>query len=183
MKKRANEFSYKVNLLPLTVENDDANVFRDKLNAIPYLLYEVEQLKDGEKIVINKPGGKRNFGRLARNDLVVYLYNPSKEMLWQVSHEDISCDLEEKFNQDADWTKRILFALYNVCIGKEPDFIVEKVGEEKLGGLSVEKILKLYKWIWGQEDCNYPKGEGRWKSMNGLLSHFNIDKKDIEVYE
>jgi len=30
-------------------------------------------------------------------------------------------------------------------------------------------LLKVYKWIWGQEDVNYPNGEGRWLSMNALI--------------
>ena len=183
MKKKSNEFSYKVKLIPEKIENDEANIFRDKLNAIPYLLYEMEQLKDGQKIVVSKPGGKRSFGRLARNDLVVYLYNPSEEVLWQVSHKDIADDLQEKFNTEPNHAKDILSALYNVCLGKEPDFVLKRIGNKELGGLSIEKILKLYKWIWGQEDCNYPSGEGRWKSMNGLLSYFNMDKSDMEIYE
>jgi len=29
-------------------------------------------------------------------------------------------------------------------------------------------LLKAYKWIWGQEDCNYPEGEGREMSMRLL---------------
>lgn len=39
-------------------------------------------------------------------------------------------------------------------------------------GLEAETILKVYKWIWGQEDCNYPNGEGRWLSMNNILEYF-----------
>jgi len=41
--------------------------------------------------------------------------------------------------------------------------LANPVGEEP------ETLLKAYKWIWGQEDCNYPNGEGRWMSMKGLI--------------
>ena len=57
-------FKYNVNLVPLRIENQEPDAFRDKLNDIPYLLYEVENLSTGEIIAINKPGGKRNFGSL-----------------------------------------------------------------------------------------------------------------------
>ena len=60
-----NEFKYNVNLVPLRIENQKQNAFRDELNNIPYLLYKVENLANGEIIAINKPGGKRNFGRLS----------------------------------------------------------------------------------------------------------------------
>lgn len=48
-------FRYKVNLVPLHIENQKQNAFRDELNNIPYLLYEVENLSTGEIIAINKP--------------------------------------------------------------------------------------------------------------------------------
>ena len=60
-------FKYNVNLVPLNIENQEQDAFRDELNNIPYLLYEVENLATGEIIAINKPGGKRNFGRFPRS--------------------------------------------------------------------------------------------------------------------
>ena len=45
---------------------------------------------------------------------------------------------------------------------------------DELEGIDAETILKAYKWIWGQEDCNYPKGQGRWLSMNNILEAFEI---------
>ena len=68
-------------LVPLEIENQEPTVFRDALYNIPYLLYEVENLKTGDIIAINKPGGKRNFGRLSRDDFMVFIYNPSEESL------------------------------------------------------------------------------------------------------
>ncbi len=174
-------FKYKVNLMPLEIENQEQNTFRDDLNAIPYLLYEVEQLKSGEKIVINKPGGKRNFGKLSRDDFMVFIYNPEEESLWLISHNEIKDDLVEKFNYDTTTGLAFIKGLYSVCLGEEPDGVIEKFKLTDTTGISIEMILKAYKWIWGQEDCNYPTKKGRWLSMDGLLAHFNIDKKDIEV--
>ena len=74
-------FKYRANLVPLEIENQEQKAFRDDLLNIPYLLYEVEQLTTGEIIAINKPGGKRNFGRLSRDDFMVFIYNPEEESL------------------------------------------------------------------------------------------------------
>lgn len=173
-------FKYKVILEPLSIENQEKNAFRDALNAIPYLLYEVEVLKSGEKIVINKPGGKRNFGRLSRDDFMVFIYNPEEESLWLISHAEISDDIAEKYSQDKAATTQLIKGLYKVCCGQEPDNVIERLHLADSIGLPVETILKVYKWIWGQEDCNYPTKAGRWLSMNALLERFDLKAEDFE---
>jgi hypothetical protein len=167
-------FEYDVNLIPLKIKNEEQAKFREKLLSVPYLLYEVEQLSNGDKIVINKPGGKRNFGRLSRNDFMVFIYKSSGKLLWLISHDEIKEDLQNKYNVDPQSTKEIIIGLYRVCQGQDPDNVLGKLKTKLDAGLTPETIYKAYKWIWGQEDCNYPTGEGRWLSMNGLLNHFEI---------
>jgi len=182
MKKKYTNFKYKVNFIPISIENKEQDVFRDELNAIPYLLYEVEKLANGERVVINKPGGKRNFGKLSKNDFMVFIYNPLEESLWLISHEEILNDLIEKYRNNQETTIKIIKGLYAVCCGNEPDDVIKRYNIPDTAGLNVETIYKVYKWIWGQEDCNYPNGEGRWLSMNSILKHFEIDKEDkVEI--
>ena len=173
-------FKYKVILQSLSIENNKQSVFRDALNAIPYLLYEVEQLKTGEKIVINKPGGKRNFGKLSRDDFMVFIYNPEEESLWLISHAEITEDIIIKYEDNKAKTLLLLKGLYRVCCGEEPDDVISDLALCDTVGISVETILKVYKWIWGQEDCNYPTKEGRWLSMHGLMERFEISKEDLQ---
>lgn len=180
MKKRNNKFEYNVKLVPLTLSNKDQNAFRDELNNIPYLLYEVEKLSSGEIIAINKPGGKRNFGRLSRNDFMVFIYTPRENTLWLISHKELLEDLEEKFAQDEMQAILLIKGLYHVCCGEEPDNVIAKLQLKDTVGIPVETILKVYKWIWGQEDCNYPTKQGRWLSMNGLLERFGVKKEDCK---
>ena len=61
--------------------------------------------------------------------------------------------------------------------------IIEKLGLKDTVGIDVETLLKVYKWIWGQEDCNYPNQKGRWLSMNGLLEEYGIDKESLVSHE
>lgn len=175
-----NIFKYPVNLVPLDIENKEPSAFRDELYDIPYLLYEVERVSNGDIIAINKPGGKRNFGRLSRDDFMVFIYNPSDSSLWLISHGEISDDIAIKYDSNRVQTERLLKGLYKVCCGDEPDFVIRRLGLRDTVGIPVETLLKAYKWIWGQEDCNYPKKAGRWMSMNALLERFGFCAEDFE---
>ena len=170
-----NIFSYDVNLVSLNIANQEQDAFREELYRIPYLLYEVEELSTGEKIAINKPGGKRNFGRLSRDDFMVFIYNPTNQSLWLISHDEISDDIAEKYEVDQRQAIRLVEGLYDVCCGAEPDDVIARLRLRDTVGIPVEAILKVYKWIWGQEDCNYPTKQGRWLSMNALLERFNVN--------
>ena len=172
-------FRYDVNLVPLRIENQEQNAFRDALNNIPYLLYEVETLATGEIIAINKPGGKRNFGRLSRDDFMVFIFNPEEQSLWMISHAEISDDIAEKYENSRRQAQLLLEGLYRVCCGAEPDDVLIQLPLRDTVGIPVETILKVYKWIWGQEDCNYPTKEGRWMSMNSLLDRFGVNAEDF----
>lgn len=173
-------FKYKVNLIPLDIPNAEPNSFRDELNAIPYLLYKVEQLSDGNMIVINKPGGKRSFGRISRNDLMVFIYDPEAETLWLISHSEILDDLLQKKEYDEASARNLVRGLFSVCRGNDPMVVIEMLHLHDTVGLPVETTLKVYKWIWGQEDCNYPNQKGRWLSMDGILEQFNMSHDDCE---
>lgn len=152
----ANRIKYNVNLVPLDIKNKEQDAFRDELNNIPYLLYEVETLATGEIIAINKPGGKRNFGRLSKNDFMVFIYNPEKQSLWLISHKEISDDIASKYEHNREQALLLIKALYYVCCGAQPDDVLARMHIGDNVGLPAETILKAYKWIWGQEDCNYP---------------------------
>ncbi len=173
------KFKYPVNLVPLTIDNQEQNAFRNELLNIPYLLYEVEHLATGEIIAINKPGGKRNFGRLSRDDFMVFIYDPYHESLWLISHKELSNDIAEKYEHDRQNATRIMEGLYRVCCGEEPDSVLQTIPFRDTVGIPVETILKVYKWIWGQEDCNYPTKAGRWLSMNALLERFGLNAEEF----
>ena len=172
-------FRYDAQLVVLNVPNSEQESFRKRLLDIPYLLYEVETLSNGDKIVINKPGGKRSFGRLSRDDFMVFIYHMSDNTLWLISHSELFDDIMRKkeYNYGAAW--EIVRGLYFVCCGQEPGDVIAKLALMTIVGLPVETIFKVYKWIWGQEDCNYPTKQGRWLSMNAILDAFGKTKSDI----
>ena len=172
-------FRYDAQLVVLNVPNSEQESFRKRLLGIPYLLYEVETLSNGDKIVINKPGGKRNFGRLCRDDFMVFIYHISDNTLWLISHPELFDDIMRKKEYDYNVALEIVHGLCLICCGQEPSDVIESLRLSNIVGLPVETIFKVYKWIWGQEDCNYPTKQGRWLSMNAILEAFGKTKEDI----
>ena len=176
-KARQNIYSHTIDLKGLSIKNSDRESFRQKLEGIAYRGYEVETISDGRKIVITKPGGKFTFGTIKREDFMVWIYNENEKTLWLISHKNILEDLEEKGSVNPVETLEIIAALEKVYKGGEPDDVLEKVNLKNPVGESPEVLLKAYKWIWGQEDVNYPDGKGRAMSWEGLKKN---DKREWE---
>jgi len=166
MKK--NLYKHGIELTNLQIKNRPREEFRKLLEKVKYRGYEVEQLMDGRKIVITKPGGKFVYGKVKREDFMVWVYNPLDSTLWLISHKDIYEDLEKKGKINSEQTIKIIDALEKVFNGEEPDDVLKSTELNNPIGEPPELLLKAYKWIWGQEDCNYPEGEGREMSMKGI---------------
>lgn len=170
MKKqnKRNIYKHEIELQPLKIKNRPREEFRALFEKVKYRGYEVEQINDGRKIVITKPGGKFVFGHVRREDFMVWIYNPNDLSLWLISHKDIYSDLEKKGRIDSIETVKIIDALERVFNGEEPEDVLKSLKLNNPIGESPETLLKAYKWIWGQEDCNYPTGKGREISMEGI---------------
>ena len=169
-KPKKNIYTHEIDLTPLTIKNQERAKFRQELERIKYRGYEVEQIKDGRKIVITKPGGKFVFGKVKRDDFMVWIYQPLDNSLWLISHKDILRDLEEKGNASPSDTVEIIDALEKVFHGEDPDDVLENVTLKNPCGEEPETLIKAYKWIWGQEDCNYPPPlQGRDMSITAIL--------------
>lgn len=65
-------------------------------------------------------------------------------------------------------TIEILKAFEKVYNGEDSDDIIKSFALSNPIGEDSEALLKAYKWIWGQEDVNYPTGQGRTMSWTGL---------------
>lgn len=167
-----NYYTHSIDLKKIEIRNDIKKNFVTALETIPYRGYEVEQLVDGRKIVITKPGGKSVYGHPKKEDFLVFIFNPAENCLWQISHGQILDDLCLKGKEDAKQTLKLIELLEKTLQGEEPnDFIEDIIGLGFQKGESPEALIKAYKWIWGQEDVNYPNGQGRlmsWKDIETL---------------
>ncbi|MEW6586845.1 MAG: hypothetical protein AB1442_14715 [Nitrospirota bacterium] len=165
---RRNIYKHSIDLKQLRIKNTERNEFAKQLEEIPYRGYEVEDISDGRKIVIVKPGGKQAWGKMRKEDFFVFIYNPSEQSLWQITHKQILEDLSQKAEADHTATIEILKAFEKVYKGEDPDDVLGSVSLNNPIGENPEALLKAYKWIWGQEDVNYPTGQGRDMSWAGL---------------
>jgi hypothetical protein len=164
---RRNIYRHSIDLMRLTIKNAERDDFIKELEKIPYRGYEVEDISDGRKIVIVKPGGKQSFGRIRKEDFFVFIYSPNEQTLWQITHKQIHDDLKEKAKINRDETIKILEVFERVYNGEDPDDILKEINLSAPSGENPEALIKAYKWIWGQEDVNYPTGKGRAMSWEG----------------
>jgi hypothetical protein len=155
-----------VKLEKCRIRNAKSAEFCRQIMAIPQLGYEVEDLIDGRKIVVTKPGGK------SIKDIMVWVYEGPGGTHWRPSHSQIKKDLKLKLIHNKESGLNVIKALEKVYEGVEPDDILaaDPLLGQNLPGLPVDLILKAYKWIWVQEDINYPPPRflGRAMSMKGI---------------
>tara|TARA_Y100000389_G_C17238186_1_gene401706 strand:- start:75 stop:653 length:579 start_codon:yes stop_codon:yes gene_type:complete len=187
---KKNVYFHEINTTKLVIPNINNNDFQKKLEEIPYLLYEVEEINDGRKIVINKPGGKNVFGSVKREDIMVFIYLPTDKSLWLISHKDIKNDLKEKFKESKEQSKAYVDILKKVFNGTEPSDLSNDI--KKLNFQNSENpdvIIKALKWIWGQEDCNYPpqtirkSGPDKGKNYEGRKMSFKYIQEVVSDYQ
>jgi hypothetical protein len=166
-KAKVNIYKHSIDLSRLEIKNRPREEFRKALEQIEYKGYEVEDISDGRKIIVTKPGGKFSFGTVKRDDFMVWVYKQDEDSLWLISHKNVFDDLEDKAVRDSKETLRIIEALTRVYNGEEPDDVLREMSLKNPCGEIPEVLIKAYKWIWGQEDCNYPspKYKGREMSM------------------
>lgn len=169
-----NIYSHSIDLKKICVKNVPRKKFAKAISDIEYRGYEVEQCADGRKIVITKPGGKSVYGHPKKEDIQVFIYDPKDSSLWQISHKQIFEDISEKCKEDAVKGEKLIKYLERVYNGEEPEDFVEEIRVLSFKkGEQPEELIKAYKWIWGQEDVNYPNGQGRdmsWQAYKNLLS-------------
>ncbi len=168
-----NIYTHSIELKKVEIRNAQKATFSQQLIDLPYRGYEVEELANGNKVVITKPGGKKvMYGHSKKEDFLVFIYNPIDQSLWQISHNQIFADVEKKAEDNITNTLRLIDLLERTLHGEEPnDFLQEILALHFTTGETAETLIKVYKWIWGQEDVNYPNGEGRlmsWHSFEDL---------------
>ena len=167
MAKRRNIYTHDIDLKKLFVKNAPPKEFALAIEKIPYRGYEVEDISDGRTIVIVKPGGKQSFGRIKKEDFFVFIYNPKEHTLWQISHKQIYDYLVETSKHVKSEAIQLLKAFERVYNGEDPDDVLKETNLRTSIDDNPEALLKAYKWIWGQEDVNYPTGKGRAMSWEG----------------
>lgn len=121
-----------------------------KLTSIACSFYNgwnvVKNFSDGSQLIIEKPGYK------SQNDFKIVHQKV-------YSYEEIFYMVKNSSNKD-----NLLKDINLVFNGKPPS--------NSYNGFE-EVILEFLKWVFVEEDINYPGGEGRNYALNALYSHVN----------
>jgi hypothetical protein len=152
---RRNIYKHSIDLKLLRITNAEPKEFAKRLEEVPYRGYEAEDITDGRKIVIVKPGGKQAWGKMRKEDFFVFIYDPSDQSLWQITHKQIYDDLKEKAKADKDTTVEILKVFERLYHGEDPDDILKSVVLNNRVGENPEALLKANNWTWGQDEVLY----------------------------
>ena len=168
-----NKYNHAIDLKKIHIRNMERKAFAQAIIDIEYRGYEVEQIDDGRKIAITKPGGKKAFGRPYKEDIQVFIFDSSDNSLWQISHDQIIEDVRGKLAEDKTQGAKLLEYLERTYNGKEPEDFVSGIRSLNFQtGEAPEALIKAYKWIWWQEDANYPTQAGRalsWESFQEMI--------------
>ncbi|MEI0604711.1 hypothetical protein R4K55_10855 [Brachyspira alvinipulli] len=107
------------------------------------IIVGVENIKDGDLLYISTDGTKtkHDFRIFYKNKLYTH-----KEMFEKVNNSTNKVNL--------------LYAITNICNSTSPNISVTS-GMDDL-------ILKFFKWVFVEEDVNYPYGEGRYYTLRCL---------------
>lgn len=162
----------KINAKQLNILNEDRIIFIEKVKNIFLGYYNVEIIPEGY-IIILKFLGKSS------DDILIQVHN-GINIADKLSYGDLGKDWIKKIRKDPEETLKILEALKLVLDGKEPNDILKTTKFNNISGYSTELLLKFYKWLYIQEDLNYPNGMGRMSIENGY--HYPIIwKKDTDI--
>jgi hypothetical protein len=98
------------------------------------------------------------------------------------SHEDVFHDLKSKTKARRDLEDDLFSAICDVYDCKEPkEIIVQRPGLRNLtAGLPIDKILRIIKWLFIEQDMTYWLGTGRNMLMCGIENAFGL-KTDVFV--
>ncbi len=171
-----NDNSINVNLLLSMECNSKANIRAFLLsvwaneNIHTKYRYFVEQLNDGSRIYLERPG-RLNKGC----DFVIYIEN---YYLWNngndkpPSHDFILNDLilkKSSFNI-LEWNN-LLLAINMIFNCESYISTINLTNNLPIIGLNYELLLKLIRWFFIEQDLTYWSGEGRnmlWRAINNV---------------
>jgi hypothetical protein len=135
-----------------------------------YYAYRVEQMTDGSAIYLVRPTFKRGLDYLL-------LLADSRGSVIAPKFDDLENDLREKKLRFPELYQRLHSALMQVHAGKDPDRVLAGLKDDlsafSSGGMPIETLLKVAKWLFIDEDVKYwgQRGRDEWRdSLQQLVA-------------
>ena len=142
----------------------DQNELLNAAASIPRGKHEVESHSQ-YVVYIEKPGFK------GPADFKVWLEDGNGQRM--LSWTDVGRDLVAKAKEGTTAQNTNLLAVFELCC-ECTDPLAPEIQERVTSirfktGYPVTVLLLVLKWLWIQEDSNYPKGEGRYRSLSQVV--------------
>jgi hypothetical protein len=143
----------------------------------PYSKYRyfVETCEDGKRVYLLRPTYlNRGFDFQVNvegfNSLTRKAKGATREM---PSHDDVIDDLQAKAKSNPKLRDELFSAVCDVYDCIEPDEILAKrpALRKCVGGLPIDKTLRIIKWLFIEQDLTYWNGVGRNMFMSAIEEH------------
>jgi hypothetical protein len=141
-----------------------------KATSLPGV-YIVEEFFDGGYLAIRKPGYK------TRDDFAVQSLRRDKSVETTLSYVDLFRDFRQLLEFSHDDFSQFYGVVLEVFGGVEPPENYPLPGLSRSG----DHILKALKWIWAQEDTNYPMPRFQGRKMSGYRFQELSGGTDLET--
>jgi len=129
--------------------------------------YFVERLSSGDRVYLTRPVPlNKGFDFIIHVENHVFINGKDNP-----KHEDISDDLRVKKQANSEAYRKLIQALEEVYLCKDPDDMISKYKKYSSvfkQGLSFELILKVVKWLFIEQDIRYWNWSGRSMFMSGI---------------
>jgi hypothetical protein len=144
------------------ITNDTYDKFAVEVEKIPNGCHLVELMEDGGAIQITKPGylGSKDF-----KVQLVALYNGEFMVIETPSHVTLLREFADAYEVGIDNGNVLMHEAMRVFHGQEP--CLDEIRSVEGTIRTPEYILKALKWIWGQEDANFPMPKYLGRRMSG----------------
>lgn len=130
--------------------------------------YYVERLSDGRRIFLSRPAFMHNgFDFVVRVEGMNFAREGRRRDA--PSHEDMFLDLQEKKEQSLDRYKRLYALLRQVYTCQDVSDDIMR-GVQINVGMSAEMILKVFKWLFIEQEIRYWNYSGRDMLWQGVPS-------------
>jgi len=143
-----------------------------QLDDYPDGEYWVTKSIMGYRVSIKKPGVKKD----SPNDIAVSIRYPNK-VSKTPSHGLLISDFRKKYKFDTKLGAEIYAQLERLQNRKEPGVVKRKKG---CPGLPIKILFHTLKWVWIQEDRNYPPPQKLGRRMN-WSSYILIHNGDVDI--
>jgi hypothetical protein len=142
--------------------------------------YEVERCEDGSRIFLHRPTYKHGLDFAVSVEGFKSLLRKSKST--RPSHDDVLEDLKSKVKDRPKLRQDLFDAICAIYECVEPDIVLRRFPriKEMSCGMPIDKVLRITKWLFIEQDVTYWLGTGRNMLMSAIEK--NVFKIDAELF-